>query len=98
MNKIVILDMGVELFKKEKKLPMGKSSERVYKNPDLKTSNAKEEILWMLTYVKQKKPQFSVDLENLTIDGYKLEYYRTETAQKRIKIKELNIDLSDYIY
>ena len=52
----------------------------------------------MLTYVKQKKPQFAVDLENLTIDGYKLEYYRTKDAQKRIRIKELNIDLSDYIY
>ena len=77
---------------------MKKSGERVYKDPNIKTANTKEEILWMLTYVKTKKPQFSVDLENLTIDGYKLEYYRTKDAQKRIRIKELNIDLSEYIY
>lgn len=90
--------VNLELFAKEKKLPMKKSGERVYKDPKIKTANTKEEILWMLTYVKTKKPQFSVDLENLTIDGYNLEYYRTENAIKRIKIKELNIDLSDYIY
>lgn len=90
--------VNLELFAKEKKLPMKKYGERVYKNPDIKTANTKEEILWMLTYVKQKKPQFTVDLEKLTIDGYQLEYYRTKESQKRIRIKELNIDLSDYIY
>lgn len=90
--------VNLELFAKEKKLPMKKSGERVYKDPEIKTANTKEEILWMLTYVKQKKPQFTVDLENLTIDGYQLEYYRTKESTKRIRIKELNIDLSHYIY
>ena len=46
----------------------------------------------------KNKKHIKVDFENGTIDGYHLEYYRTGKAQKRIKIKELNIDLSDYIY
>lgn len=90
--------VNLELFKKEKKLPMKKRGERVYKNPEIKTGNTKEEILWMLTFIEKNKKHIKVDFENETIDGYHLEYYRTEKAIKRIRLKELNIDLSDYIY
>jgi hypothetical protein len=52
----------------------------------------------MLLYIKKYRPSITVDAEKNTINGYKLEYYKAQKDVERIRIKELKIDLSEYLY
>lgn len=90
--------VNLELFEKEERLPMKVPTEkkRIYKEKE-NGSNQKDEIQWMLIFIQNHRKNIIVDMENKTVDGYHLHYYVNKLGTTRIKIKELNIDLSDYI-
>ena len=57
----------------------------------------KTEICSMLEFIKNARPTVKIDIQNETVDGHKLRYYKNKELAKRIMIEDINIDLNDYI-